>query len=103
MIGIALTKVGADAAKKSKARKQLSAERVKIKQETELKGEELLKQQKKEALKAVAVQYVQAQQAAIQAQEIQKEQEKEKNIQIALATGIGLVLVGVIAYKITNK
>ena len=101
MIVLATAKVGADAAKKSKARKQLSAQRVKVKQEAELKGEELLRQQKKEALKAIAVQYVQKQQAVIQEQQAQKE--KEKNIQIAVAAGIGLVLVGVIAYKITNK
>lgn len=101
MIVLATARVGADAAKKSKARKQLSAQITQEKREAEVQGEELLRRQKIEALKSIAMSYAQTQQKAIEGEKAKKQ--KERNIQIALATGLGLVIIGFVAYKTINK
>jgi hypothetical protein len=103
MIVLATAKVGADAAKKSKARKQLSAQRQQEKREVEIQGEELLRKQKVEALKSIAISYAQSQQKAIEDAKVKKQKEKERNIQIAVAVGLGLAIIGFVAYKTINK
>jgi hypothetical protein len=103
MIVLATARVSVDAAKKSKARKQLVSQKLQEKRESESQAETFLKKEKTDTLKSIAVNYVQSQQKALEDLEKKKQQEKENNIKIGVATGIGVIIVGIIAYKVINK
>jgi hypothetical protein len=103
MIALASARVGVDAAKKGKARKKLSAQLRLQKIQAEQQADETLKAERTEAFKSIAMNYIKSQEMAVQEQKDVKQKEKEKNIQIAVIAGIGIIFIGVIAYKLTNK
>ena len=80
MIVLATARVSVDAAKKSKARKQLVSQKLQEKRESESQAETFLKKEKTDTLKSIAVNYVQSQQKALEDLEKKKQQEiKDKN------------------------
>jgi hypothetical protein len=99
MIVLAAGSVASDAAKKSKQRKQLNYQMVLEKAETERQATEQLRKNKQEALKAIAINYVESQQKAKQEKELKKKKEMQRNIAIAAGAGVVLITVGYLAYK----
>lgn len=101
MLVLATARVTKDAVVKSKQRKQMSAQMTAQKREFQEKAEQSLKEQKKEALKSIAINYTKAQQEAIEKRK--KEEQKQKNIQIATMVGVGVIVAGVVTYAILKK
>lgn len=101
MLVLATARVTKDAIGKSKERKTLSAQMTAQKREFEQQAEQTLKEQKKEALKSIAINYTKNQQEAIENQN--KEKQKQKNVEIATMVGVGVLLVGVVAYVVIKK
>lgn len=72
------------------------------KAEVERQAADLLRKNKQEAFKSIAVNYVTAQQQAIQQKQEAKKKETQKNIAIAIGVGLVVITIGIIAYKKSN-